>query len=200
MTNNDHEAKTRWQQFLKATADRPAREFLVNNLKRFQAPGSAIDLGCGAGGASLYLLEQGWQVLAVDGQEAAIQALLSKVPAELAARLSTLVLPFEELSIPSADLIWAGRSLPFCHPDEFDRLWGKIGAALMSGGRFVGDFFGPRHAWADRGEMTFLSKEQVISLCLDLELEYLVEEEGEAQTVLDGMQHWHQFTVCARKP
>ena len=200
MADHETETRTHWDNYYKATLDRPAREFLVNNIKRFQAPGGAIDLGCGAGGASLYLLGQGWQVLAVDGQEAAIRTLLEKVPVELAPRLKTLVLPFEELSIPNADLIWAGRSLPFCHPDEFDRLWGKIAAALRRGGRFMGDFFGPHHAWANRSEMTFLSKEQVISLCLDLELEYLVEEEGEAQTVLNGMQHWHQFTVCARKP
>lgn len=200
MAENTSEPQAGWEHYYKVTAGRLPREFLVETLRRFQAPGSAIDLGCGAGVESLYLLEQGWQVLAIDQQESAAQGLLSNVPAELAHHLKTLVLPFEELTVPPADLIWAGLSLPFCQPGQFDRLWASIGSALAPGGRFAGDFFGVRHAWADQSDMTFLTREEVLSLCLELELEYLVEEEGEQQTVSDGMRHWHMFTVCARKP
>ncbi len=37
------------------------------------APGTAIDLACGAGRNALYLAQQGWAVTAVDGSEKAIE-------------------------------------------------------------------------------------------------------------------------------
>jgi hypothetical protein len=144
-------------------------------------------------------LEQGWRVLAVDQQGAAIEALRARVSPEAGERLETLVAPYKSLALPTADLIWAGLSLPFCRPDYFDTLWGKICGALEVGGRFAGDFFGRRHAWADSEKMTFHSKEDVLALCEGLELEYIVEEEGETNTASNGVQHWHMFTVCARK-
>lgn len=199
MSPNSDEPQAGWSQYYKFAAGRPPREFLGRTLKRFPTAGSAIDLGCGTGPETILLLDQGWQVLAVDQQEAAIQALLSTASSRVADRLQTLVTPFETLDLPAADLIWAGFSLPFCQPDHFDTLWGKICSALLPGGRFAGDFFGPRHAWSGETEMTFHTKEEVMALCNDLQLEYLVEEEGEQQTALDGMQHWHMFTISARK-
>lgn len=37
------------------------------------APGTAIDLACGAGRNALYLAEKGWRVTAVDGSESAVE-------------------------------------------------------------------------------------------------------------------------------
>ncbi len=41
-------------------------------------PGTALDLACGAGRHALWLAEQGWQVTAVDGAEAAIALLRAR--------------------------------------------------------------------------------------------------------------------------
>jgi hypothetical protein len=71
---------------------------------------------------------------------------------------------------------------------------------LLSGGRFAGDFFGPRHAWFNEKDMTFHTKEQVLALCTELQLEYIIEEEGEQMTATNGIQHWHMFTISALKP
>ena len=199
MSPNPDETQARWSQYYKFAAGRPPREFLGRTLKRFPTAGLAIDLGCGTGPETILLLDQGWQVLAIDQQEAAIQALRSSVSSGASDRLQTLMAPFETLDLPVADLIWVGLSLPFCHPDHFETLWGKICSALLPGGRFAGDFFGPRHAWSGQKEMTFHTKEEVLTMCDGLQLEYLVEEEGEQQTAQQGMQHWHMFTISARK-
>jgi SAM-dependent methyltransferase len=199
MNHTSAESQVRWRQYYDVVAGRPPREFLRNLLRRFYAAGAAIDLGCGTGTESFFLLEQGWQVLAVDQQETAIQALQATASPTVADRLQTLVASFEMVELPSANLIWAGLSLPFCHPAHFDALWSNIGAALIPGGRFAGDFFGPRHAWSSEQRMTFHTKDQIIAMCDGLHLEYIQEGEGEMLTALDGIQHWHIFTICARK-
>ena len=46
---------------------------LVVEVAQKLAPGTAIDLACGAGRNALYLAERGWAVTAVDGSEKAIE-------------------------------------------------------------------------------------------------------------------------------
>lgn len=199
--DNANESQSVWDQYYKISAARPPREFLNKTLRRFQTAGLAIDLGCGAGVESVFLLQHGWQVFAIDQQESAVQKLrASSVTFNTISHLETLVAPFETINLPAADLIWAGLSLPFCPPHEFDTLWRKICSALLPRGRFAGDFFGPRHAWSSQRDMTFHTKEQILALCAALQLEYMIEEEGEQMTATNGIQHWHMFTISALKP
>jgi trans-aconitate methyltransferase len=197
--DNTNKPQSVWDQYYKISAGRLPREFLSRTVRRFQTAGFAIDLGCGTGTDSIFLLQQGWQVLAIDQQESAIEKLRASITPNTVSRLETQVAPFETTSLPAANLIWAGRSLPFCPPHEFHRLWPKISAALLSGGRFAGDFFGSRHAWSNESNMTFHTREQVLALCTELQLEYIIEEEGEEMTATQGMQHWHMFTISAFK-
>ena len=48
---------------------------LVTGFSRLLEPGHALDLACGPGRNSLYLAEQGWRVMAVDGSPLAIEIL-----------------------------------------------------------------------------------------------------------------------------
>lgn len=187
-----------WRPYYKMSAERPPRELLYRILGRFEQPGFAVDLGCGVGVDGRLMLSRGWRVLAIDQQEAGVEAFRARVSPEDAGRLETLAAPYKSLTLPEANLIWAGLSLPFCHPRDFEGLWEKIRGALAASGRFAGDFFGPRHAWAETGKMTFHTKDEVLALCDGLHLEYLVEEEGETQTATKGIQHWHMFSVCVR--
>ena len=198
--DNANESQSVWDQYYKISAGRPPREFLHRTLRRFVTPGLVIDLGCGAGVESIFLLQQGWQVFAIDQQESAVQKLrTSSLALNTMSHLKTLVAPFEAINLPSANLIWAGLSLPFCQPDGFHTLWRKICSALLPGGRFAGDFFGPHHAWSGQRDMTFHTKEQILALCAELQLEYMIEEEGEQMTAMNGIQHWHMFTISAVK-
>lgn len=199
MSNHPREDQQHWEDYYRKVADRPAREFLRRTLRRFPRPGQAIDLGCGAGADSRLLLSEGWHVLAIDQQPAAIEWLRRQTEPAQFDQLQTEVTPFEGLELPPADLIWASFSLPFCHPEHFLALWTKILAALQPGGRFAGDLFGNRHAWSRHDNMSFFTKEQVLALCGDLELEYFIEEEGKRLTTRDGYQHWHMFSLVLHK-
>jgi tellurite methyltransferase len=187
-----------WRPYYNFSLQRPPRDLLHRTLGRFEQPGLAIDLGCGAGVDGQLMLARGWRVLAVDQQETGVETFQANVSPEQAERLKIIVSSYKSLTLPKADLIWAGLSLPFCHPWDFGGLWGKIRGALAEGGRFAGDFFGPRHAWANVEKMTSHTKEEVMNLLDGLHLEFFVEEEGEAKTADKGLQHWHMYSVCAR--
>jgi hypothetical protein len=125
--------------------------------------------------------------------------LRERIPDEHADRLRTLVSPMQEPALPPADLVHASFSLPFCPPEAFPDLWGRIRSALRPGGRFVGELFGDRDSWASNPGMTFHDASAARARFDGLELESFVEEEEEGEA-FDGPKHWHVFHVIARRP
>lgn len=191
----------------KACTKKPAvgnlAPLLIDVLKRFGDEPSgntrkAIDLGSGDGTESAYLLANNWHVLAIDGESAAFQYLKAIVPPDAASHLQTQVAKFEDIELPPADLIYAGYSLPFCHPHHFIALWNKIVNSINTGGRFAGQFFGPKDTWANNVDMTFLTIEQARDLFTPLEIEHLYEEDIDGPSTV-GPKHWHVFHVIAEK-
>lgn len=193
-----------WEAYYQKVSGRTARPLLKDALEHAgattqESPRLAIDLGCGDGTETVILLEHGWRVLAVDGEPAAITQLRSKVPVEAASRLETCVTSFEDIGVPpSADLIHASLSLPFCHPQHFDSLWAKIVNSIASGGWFAGNFFGVNDSWTVHDDMTFHTEEQVRKILEAFEIAYFHEEDTDGRSTL-GPKHWHIFTAIAQK-
>ena len=192
-----------WEDYYQKLKGRAPRQLLLDVLAYFPAQVGdeqrfAIDLGCGDGTESAVLLEHGWKVLAIDGEPAAIQHLLSKVPKEKQTRIQTQVAKFEDVSLSSADLIHASFSLPFCPPEHFQAFWAKIVDAIKPGGRFAGQCFGVRDSWANEPDMTFHTEQQVRAMLDRFEMEFF-QEQDEDGTAASGPKHWHVFTVIARK-
>jgi SAM-dependent methyltransferase len=192
-----------WEGYYEWIEGREPRPLFVEALGKFKSSTTdkphAVDLGCGDGTETLALLEEGWTVLAIDREPAAISYVQSKVQDELQTHLKTRIQSFKDLNLPDADLVYAGFSLPFCRPEYFDRMWANVADHIRPGGRFVGQLFGIRDTWAEEPKMTFHSSEQVKSMFVDdFEIEALeeIEEEGEA---FSGPKHWHIFDIIARK-
>jgi len=190
-----------WVRYFAAAGDAP-RDTLLRALELHEAegrsPGTAVDLGCGAGRDTLELLRRGWRVLAVDAEPAAIELLLGR--ADRGAALEHVVARHGEVDLPQADLVNASFSLPFCPPDEFERTWASIRGALRPGGRFCGQLFGERDEWAPVADMNFHSRQRVERLLDGLVVERLDEVDAEGPTALEGLKHWHLFHVVARRP
>jgi SAM-dependent methyltransferase len=170
-----------WEEYYQKIKGRAPRQLVQDALAYFPQPSMpryAIDLGCGDGTETVVLLERGWNVLAIDGEPAAIQHLMEKVLA--------------------ADLIHASLSIPFCEPEHFPALWDKITDAVRSGGRFAGQFFGVRDSWAVNTDMIFHNEEQVRTMLKTFKIEsfHEMDEDGNA---VNGPKHWHVFTVIAKK-
>ena len=189
-----------WEDYYRKIQGRAPRQLLLDALEKFQSHASlhAIDLGCGDGTESVVLLERGWNVLAIDAQPAAIKRLMEKVQAESHGRLQTQLAKFEDVVLPSVDLIHASLSIPFCHPEYFPALWDKIVTAIKPGGRFAGQLFGVRDSWAVNSDMTFQTEDQVRALFESFVIEAFHEMDEDVEAA-SGSKHRHMFTVIARK-
>jgi tellurite methyltransferase len=189
-----------WSAFYDAVAERPPHDTLLGALDRFEAPGFAVDLGCGDGRDTVELLRRGWWVLALDGQEEAIRRLRERVDERAAERLESRVARFEEARWPEADLVNSSFALPFCPPAYFDDFWHRVRDSIGLNGRFSGQLFGERDEWLGTRDMTFHSRNDVDALLQGLELERFDEVEEDGQTATGAAKHWHVFHIIARRP
>jgi membrane dipeptidase len=185
-----------WRVYFDHAGDDP-RPTLLDALAGFDTPGTAVDLGCGTGRDTFELLRAGWSVVAIDREAEAIDRLRADV-GEGGARLTTQVATFDEARWPQCDLVNASFSLPFCPPEQFDALWRRIVASLPPGGRFAGQLFGERDAWAGSG-ISVQTRADVDRLLAPFEVERLDEVDEDGSTTLGTPKHWHLFHVVARK-
>ncbi len=185
-----------WRRYFDHAGD-DSRETLRDAIRRFETPGLAVDLGCGTGRDTAELLRAGWSVVAIDGEQEAIDR-LHELVGDQGDRLTTLVARFDDATWPVCDLVNASFSLPFCPPDRFDDLWRRIVDSIRPGGRFSGQLFGDRDAWAGTG-ITVQTRAEVEELLRPFEVERLEEVDEDGSTLLGTPKHWHLFHVVARK-
>jgi tellurite methyltransferase len=194
-----------WAAYYHCTAKRPPRDLLLQVLnhieweRKARRGNTAIELGFGAGTDTLELLRRKWKVLAIDRQFAAARFLQSRVLPPYRNSLACLVAPMEDLNLPSADLIYASYSLPFCSPQKFPALWSTIRKAVRPGGHFAGQLFGDRDEWKGKRPMSFHSMEQVRRLSRGFNVE-LLRESVEETLSFGGPKHWHFFDLILGKP
>lgn len=190
------ESNSSWKQYYKNTAGRPPRKELVEAVVLVENKGFALDLGAGAMQDSIYLLEQGFkEVVAVD-LESSVKGM-----APTDQRLQVIISSFEDFNFPDNkfDLVNAQFSLPFTHPQHFARVFNSVKKSLKKNGVFVGQLFGDRDEWNKNQDMTFLSKDNVLSLLDDMEVIKMQEEERDGKTAAGNEKHWHLFNLILRK-
>ena len=83
----------------------------------------AIDFGCGVGVETRAMLTSGWRVLAFDSEPGTRGRVLATTQGSAQERLTIETVHFPDLTaLPVADLVYAGYSLPYIHPDDFTRV------------------------------------------------------------------------------
>lgn len=165
----------------------------------------AVDLGCGQGADSKYLLDQGWpQVVAIDAT-AEVRTYFAADPVLAQAmklgQLDLQICRFEDFVWPHqpVDLVNASLSLPFCAPDKFAALWADLELHIKEGGLFAGHLFGPRDSWARRSDMVFHDEAAVRQLFKGWQRLDLREQEEDRPSVGGPMKHWHIWDVVAQR-
>jgi len=188
-----------WTGYYDEQEGRAPRPMLLEVLSAFDAPGEAVDLGCGAGIETTAMLERGWSVFATDRQDEAIRRTAARATgAGVADRLTTRLAPMERVDLPPADLVWASYSLFFCDPDRFGDVWSRVTGAIRPGGRFAGQILGDRDTWARQLDgISSFTIEEARALFDGFDVERFDEEEKEDEP---GPKWWHVFHVVARKP
>jgi SAM-dependent methyltransferase len=201
MTEGDPSAQ--WAGYYQKLRDRPPRRTLLAALDAFGAPppdGLVMDLGCGDGRDVVEMLRRNWRVIAVDAEPEALRQLLARdLPG--GCDLTALSARLEDVPIPlGVRLVNSSFAMPLCEPAAFRRAWTRIREALPSGGRFSGQWYGPRDSWFGRSGMTFLERDQALAYLDGLDLEMFEEEEDDGVTPRGNAKHWHIFHIVARKP
>jgi SAM-dependent methyltransferase len=191
-----------WAEYYDKLRDRPPRRTLIAALDHF-GPATddslVIDLGCGDGRDVIEMLRRGWRVVAVDSEPEALQRLQAR-PFPAGSDLTPIVARFEEVPLPlGVRLVNSSFAMPLCQPDDFRQLWQRIGEALPVGGRFSGQWYGPRDSWSDRPGITFVSRDEALALLDGFDLEMFEEEEADGVTPRGNAKHWHIFHIVARK-
>lgn len=193
-----------WNQYQKITKGSEPR-LLATYLKRYlNKEMSIIDIGCGAGIDSKYFLEQGYFVTAMDKETSAIEAIKLKLDDDIKLKLDVIKGDFTNLQFPICDAIYASFSLPFCTPNEFNKLWVNVEQALRKNGIFAGIFFGVNDDWYKtekhltfhrRKELEGIFKEYDVKIFNENEYDgYCVGEEGNTVN-----KHWHIYEIIAIK-
>ena len=173
------------------------------NVERFieleKRTGKAIDLGCGTGRDTTYLIKNGWSVLAIDQNDTS-KIIKEKLTEEELSKFRFLKQNFENIKLEKCDLIVANYSIPFCDKEHFKELWNKIVDSINEDGYFVGNLFGNNDDWKKRNlDYVFLSENEVRDLFKNFEIIALKEIEKDGKTGLNTIKHWHLYTIIAKK-
>ena len=189
--------KPDWEAFYRNTKETPPSALLVQALESVLRKEKALDLGAGALKDTKFLLQQGFEVTAVD-QEPVLTEMAEAVGS---ARLHAVVSSFEAFDFPedAYDIANATYALPFNPPETFEAVFRQMKDSLAPGGVFCGQFFGTKDQWNANPRMTFHTKEQVEALLGGLEVIKLAEREWDGRTADGTPKHWHVFDVIARK-
>ena len=183
-----------WTNYQNKTYGDDACKLIIDFLDKYKVD-SAIDLGCGSGNETVYMVKSGIKVLAIDRQlnQDFILNRLSDSEKQL---ISFKESSFEDVELPRTNLLTAFFSIPFCNPDNFDELWNKIYNSIEDNGYFVGQLFGDRDAWNVVDSINtfpidkvkeYLKKFKIIKL---EEVEYVRESDN---------KKWHFYDIIAQK-
>ena len=183
-----------WTNYQNKTYGDEACKLIIDFLNKYKVD-SAIDLGCGSGNETVYMVKNGIKVLAIDRQlnQDLILNRLSDSEKQL---ISFKESSFEDVELPKTKLLTAFFSIPFCNPNNFDELWTKIYNSIEDNGYFVGQLFGDRDAWNVVESINTFSIDKVKEYLKNYniikleEIEYVRESDN---------KKWHFYDIIAQK-
>jgi len=163
---------------------------LDNNLKGK----NAIDMGCGAGNDTVFLLEKGFEVTAIDS-EPQVKEVLSR-RAENQQNLNVVIDDFSKVQLLKADLINANYSLFFVKKD-FNEMLKNVLKSINKNGYFVGNFLGKEDDW--NKNKTTLDKDELLNYFSKFKIVYYSEEKYYKDTLTKKNKFWHVYNIIAQK-
>ena len=109
-----------------ALAHTNVKEIVKMNIE----PGKAIDLGCGTGRDTIYLIKNGWKVLSIDREDTE-EIITKKLNNEEIRNFRFDRQEFENIRLERNNLLVANYSIPFCNKNNFSEFWRKISNSIL---------------------------------------------------------------------
>ena len=148
-----------WKQYYDKTKKEYPRnnvKFLIDSLNLKST--NAIDLGCGQGNDTVYLINNDFKVLGID-KENVESIIRTRLPEKKQGNFIFEKQELENLKIPNTDLIIANFSLSFCKKNYFKSMWENIVESININGYFVGTIFGIKDSWnKECRDMSFFTR------------------------------------------
>ena len=183
-----------WTNYQNETYGDDVCKLLIEFLDNYKID-NAIDLGCGSGNETVYMIKNGIKVLAIDRQLNQ-DFILNRLSDSEKRLISFKKSSFEDVELSKTKLLTAFFSIPFCNPNNFDELWTKIYNSIEDNGYFVGQLFGDRDAWNVVESINTFSIDKVKEYLKNYniikleEIEYVRESDN---------KKWHFYDIMAQK-
>ncbi len=153
-------------------------------------PGLAVDLGCGVGHSERFLVERGWQVLAID--------LLPEAIAHAEAQCAGLdgiefvCADFRTCTWPANQLTLGFNAIFFVPTADFWQVWESLRERLTPGGLFIGQVLGSQDDWANEamGSIRPEEEEQLLAGFSPLHFEHVTRP---GRDVFGREKHWDVY-------
>ena len=186
------------EKFYDNTKKMTAHQEIVDFCK-FAPKGVAVDIGCGAGRDTIFLIKNGWQAISVDKED--VKDIIYKQLSRKEKRcFKFLNIKIEDYELKSVDLVVAFNSLPFCYQNAFGDAWKSVVNSIKANGYFIGTFFGRNDDWAKlKQDMVFMSREECVNLFKEFKIEKFEEIEEDNMSAVGENKHWHIFKIVAKK-
>ena len=183
-----------WIDYQNKTYNNDVHKLLVYFLNKYKI-NNAIDLGCGSGNETVYMLKKGIKVTAIDRQLNE-KFILDRLEDKEKKNITFLEQDFETAELNKTNAVISFFSIPFCNPNNFETLWNKIYDSIEDNGYFVGQLFGERDDWKDNEQINtftmteikqYLKRYRVLKLD---EIEFVRESDN---------KKWHFYNIIAKK-
>lgn len=185
------------KEFYKATMNKQPSGLIGNFfLKKYDEKlngNIAVDLGCGAGNDTEFLISKGFKVTAIDSEEQVKDILENKNLDKT--KYEVKIGDFSKIEIPNADLILANMSLFFVR-DNFEEFLKNLLGRINKKGFIVANFLGKEDDW--NGSKTTIEKEKLLEFFKDFDINYFSEEKYYKDTALGKNKFWHVYTIMAQ--
>ena len=186
------------QKFYEATMNKKPslliQKFFINNYYQKLEGNIAMDLGCGAGNDTKFLIDKGFNVIAIDREEQVKDIIESQNLNK--DKVKVVIDDFSKIEYSKVDLILANFSLFFVR-DNFNEFMENLLNNVNSKGFFIGNFLGKEDEWFEA--KTTVDKNELLEFFKDFKMYYFSEEKYYKNTATGKNKFWHVYTIIAQR-
>lgn len=171
------------------------RRFFLNNYNENFKGNTAIDLGCGAGNDTEFLISKGFKVTSIDNNKQVNSILKSRdLNGE---NLKIIIGDFSKIELPKVDLVNANFSMHYVKENFDEFVVNLLQNVINPKGVFIGNFLGKEDEWKET--FTTVEKERLLEYFKDFNFFYFSEEKYYQDTARKKNKYWHVYSIIAQK-